>query len=213
MPHHYFPDAASFRSWLRKNHVSATELTVAFHRIATGRKTITYPEALDQALCFGWIDGVRHSLGDGAYTIRFTPRKHKSNWSYINIRRAKELIRLKCMTPAGLKAFEKRKERQNVRHSEERKNSKFSPAQSKSFRANPTAWQFFQSQPPSYRSVCTFWVVSAAKEETRERRLQQLISDSAAGRRIPMLANKKKSLDICITGRASRPRFSPSFLD
>jgi uncharacterized protein YdeI (YjbR/CyaY-like superfamily) len=189
----HFPDSQSFRAWLKKNHASAAELTVGFHRISTGKKSITYPQALDEALCFGWIDGVRHSPGDGVYTIRFTPRKTKSNWSFINIRRAKELIRLKRMTPAGFKAFEKREERQAMRHSEQRKNSKFSPAQSKNFRANATAWKFFQAQPPSYRSVCTFWVVSAAKVETRERRLQQLISDSAAGRRIRMLANTKKS--------------------
>lgn len=189
----HFPDSRSFRSWLKKNHKTEAELVVGFHGITTGKKSITYPQALDEALCFGWIDGVRHSIGNGVYTIRFTPRTHKSNWSFINIRRAKELIQLKRMTPAGFKAFDKREERQAVRHSEERKNAKFSRAQQAIFRANSAAWNFFQSQPPSYRSVCTFWVVSAAKEETRERRLQQLISDSAAGRRIPMLANRKKT--------------------
>lgn len=191
LPRH-FPDAATFRAWLKKNHASERELLVGFHCVGTGRKSITYPEALDEALCFGWIDGVRRSLGDGVYTIRFTPRRSKSNWSFINVCRAKELIRLERMTSAGFKAFETRKERQTVRHSEERKNSKFSQAQKKLFRANSAAWNFFQSQPPSYRSVCTFWVVSAVKEETRERRLQQLISDSAAGRRIHMLGNSKK---------------------
>ena len=183
---------SEWRRWLAENHNKALDgIWLVFEKGRTGKPTLEYEDSVEEALCFGWIDGVRRSLGVGIYTIRFTPRKSKSNWSFVNIRRAKELIQRKRMTPAGFKAFETRVERQAVRHSEERRNSRFSPAQKKLFLANAAAWQFFQKQPPSYRSVCTFWVVSAAKEETRERRLQQLISDSAAGRRIRLLTSKK----------------------
>src|SRR5215471_11947784 len=183
MTHRHFPDAGSFRSWLKKNYATATELLVGFHKISTGKKSIAYPEALDEALCFGWIDGVRKSGGPGVYTVRFTPRKPKSNWSIVNIRRVKELIRMKRMTTAGLRVFEARDERRAERYSYEQRTSKLSRAQERLFRTNAAAWTFFQSQAPWYRRVTTWWVVSAAKEETRERRLQQLISDSAAGHR------------------------------
>ena len=188
----YFVDPRSFRAWIKKNHTAEKELLVGFHRIGTGIKSITYPEALDEALCFGWIDGVRKSAGPGAYTIRFTPRKAKSNWSIVNIRRVKELIRLKRMTAAGLHAFEARDERRAERYSYEQKTSKLSRKQERLFRANTTAWEYFQSQAPWYRRVTTWWVISAVKEETRERRFEQLIADSAAGRRIHMMSSNKK---------------------
>lgn len=188
----YFPNSRSFRAWLKENHSTEKELFVGFHRIGTGRKSITYPEALDEALCFGWIDGVRKSAGPGAYTVRFTPRKPKSNWSIVNIRRVKELIRLKRMTATGLRTFQARDERRAERYSYEQKTSKLSRIQEELFRANASAWDFFQSQAPWYRRVTTWWVVSAVKEETRERRLQQLIADSAAGCRIHMIGDSKK---------------------
>jgi uncharacterized protein YdeI (YjbR/CyaY-like superfamily) len=188
----HFQDARSFRAWLGRNK-REKELYVGFHRIGTGKKSITYPEALDEALCIGWIDGVRRSVRQGVYSIRFTPRKAKSNWSIVNIRRVKELIRLKRMTPTGLRVFETRDERRTERYSYERKTSKLSRAQEKLFRLNGKAWEYFRSQAPWYRRVTTWWVVSAAKEETRERRLAQLISDSAAGHRIHMLTNNRKS--------------------
>src|SRR5215470_6787806 len=191
MEQRHFPDPQSFRAWLKSNYASSTELLVRFHRIKTGKKSITYPEALDEALCFGWIDGVRKSAGEGVYTIRFTPRKPKSNWSIVNIRRVKELIKLKRMTAHGLLVFEARDERRAERYSYERKTSKLSRAQEKQFRQNVKAWQFFKSQAPWYRRVTTWWIVSAAKPETQERRLAELVRDSAAGRRIHMMTSKK----------------------
>ncbi|HLK03639.1 MAG TPA: YdeI/OmpD-associated family protein [Candidatus Acidoferrum sp.] len=190
---HLFPNAQSFRSWLKKNHSTQKELLLAFYRIGTGRKSITYPEALDEALNFGWIDGVRKSAGPGVYTVRFTPRKPKSNWSIVNIRRVRQLIRAKRMMPAGLQAFQARDERRTERYSYERKTSKLSRAQEKKFRQTPAAWKYFKSQAPWYQRVTTWWVISAVKEETRERRLAELIRDSAAGRRIHLVTNKKKT--------------------
>lgn len=192
MLHRHFADASSFRAWLKKNHKTSKELIVAFHRIGTGKKSITYPQALDEALCYGWIDGVRKSAGPGVYTVRFTPRKPKSNWSIVNIRRVRQLIKLKRMTKHGLTVFEARDERRTERYSYERKTSKLGPKQVKLFRANAAAWNYFKSQAPWYQRVTTWWVISAAKEETRERRLNQLISDSAAGRRIHMLTSRKQ---------------------
>lgn len=189
----HFPDAQSLRRWLKKNQARHKELIVGFHRIGTGKKSITYPAALDEALRFGWIDGVRKSDGPGVYTVRFAPRKQKSNWSIVNIRRVKELIRLKRMTAAGLRVFEARDERRTERYSYERKTSKLSRAQERKFRETPSAWEYFKSQAPWYQRVTTWWVISAVKEETRERRLQQLMSDSAAGRRIRLVANNQKT--------------------
>jgi len=186
-----FKDARSLRNWLGENHKKAAELWVGFHRLGTGKESVTYPEALDEALCHGWIDGVRKSLGRGVYTIRFTPRKARSNWSIVNIRRARELIKLKRMTEHGLRVFAARDVKRAERYSYERKTSKLSRAQERLFRAKPKAWEFFKSQAPWYQRVTTWWVVSAAKAETRERRLTQLMSDSAAGRRIHMITDKK----------------------
>lgn len=194
MKHKHFPGAQAFRTWLKKNHGKHKELIVGFHRIGTGKKSITYPEALDEALCHGWIDGVRKSVAPGVYTIRFTPRRPKSNWSIVNIRRVRELIKLRRMTTHGLQVFEARDERRAERYSYERKSSKLNRVQEKQFRANPKAWEYFKSQAPWYQRVTTWRVISAAKPETRERRLSELIRDSAAGRRIGMLgSNQKKS--------------------
>ena len=193
MGHRHFPDARSFRSWLKKNYATATELLVGFHKIGGGKKSITYPEALDEALCFGWIDGVRKSVGEGVYTVRFTPRKPKSNWSIVNIRRVKALIKLKRMSAHGVRVFEARDERRTERYSYERKTSKLSRAQEKLFKANQPAWQYFLSQAPWYQRVTTWWVISAAKPETRERRLAELIRDSAAGHRIHMIGKNQKT--------------------
>ncbi len=189
----HFEDARSFRGWLAENGKKAVELWVGFHRLDTGKKSITYPEALDEALCHGWIDGVRKSLAQGVYTIRFTPRKTKSNWSIVNIRRVRELIKLERMTEQGLRIFETRDEKRAERYSYEQKTSKLSRAQAKLFRTNAKAWGFFKAQAPWYQRVTTWWIVSAAKPETRERRLQQLISDCAAGRRIHMMTKNEKN--------------------
>jgi uncharacterized protein YdeI (YjbR/CyaY-like superfamily) len=141
-----------------------------------------------EALCFGWIDGIRRSLGDESYTIRFTPRKPRSIWSLRNVQHVEELIREGRMTPAGLAAYEVRKpERTGIYSSEQRQSARLDPGQEERFRADPAAWEFFQAQPPSYRKTAIYWVVSAKREETRARRLAQLIEDSAAGRRLAQL--------------------------
>jgi uncharacterized protein YdeI (YjbR/CyaY-like superfamily) len=150
---------------------------------------------LDEALCFGWIDGVRKSISETTYKQRFTPRKPKSYWSAVNIRRADELAKLGRMAPSGVKAFEHRTS-DSGKYSFESRPKKLSPAYEKQFKANPTAWEFFRAQAPWYQRTSSFWVVSAKQEETRQRRLATLIEDSAKGRRLGMLMPKvKKSQD------------------
>jgi len=190
----FFAKAGDFRAWLEKHHASASELVVGFHKKHTGRPSMTWTESVREALCFGWIDGIRRSLGDDGYTIRFTPRKPSSNWSSLNVRHVEELIREGRMAPAGLAAFEARRpERTGIYAFEQRHSARLEPAQEKHFRANRVAWEFFQSQPPSYRQTAVYWVVSAKREETRSRRLAQLIEDSAAGRRLARLTPPGRS--------------------
>ncbi|HET9983341.1 MAG TPA: YdeI/OmpD-associated family protein [Longimicrobiales bacterium] len=180
----FFATPAEFRAWLERNHDTVRELLVGFYKKGSGRPSITWPESVDEALCFGWIDGVRKSIDAESYTIRFTPRKAGSIWSAMNTKRAAELIELGRMRPAGLAAFEKRDERKTNRYSFEREHVELDAAQQERFRANARAWAFFQAQAPSYRKVATWWVVSAQREATREKRLATLIADSEAGRRI-----------------------------
>jgi uncharacterized protein YdeI (YjbR/CyaY-like superfamily) len=182
----FFATAGAFRAWLAKNHASATELVVGFHKKATGRG-ITYPEALDEALCHGWIDGVRKRIDDEAYTIRFTPRKPGSIWSQVNIRHTERLIAEGRMKAPGLRAFEGRDEKKSRLYSYERERARFDPALEAQLRARKEASSFFDAQPPGYRKIATFWVMSAKQEETRARRLAQLIERSASGSRIDML--------------------------
>jgi uncharacterized protein YdeI (YjbR/CyaY-like superfamily) len=185
----FFETAAGFRKWLRKNHKTAVELWVGYYKKGTGRKSITHPEAVDEALCFGWIDGVRKSVDEESYTNRFTPRKKGGNWSRINIARVEELIREGRMQKAGLAAFEARDRDRPASYSfEQRDHPEFTPDQARRFRANKAAWKFFQAQPPGYRRLATFWVVSAKREETQLRRLATLIKDSAAARRLGALS-------------------------
>jgi len=187
----FFATPADFRRWLKKHHKSTAELLVGFHKKGSGRPSITWPESVDEALCFGWIDGVRRSLDDESYTIRFTPRRPGSNWSLINVRKAEALISGGRMEPAGLEAFEARDEAKSGVYSfEQRENAKLDGKAEANFKANRAAWKFFQAQPPGYRKIAAFYVMSAKREETRDRRLQRLIADSEAGRRIGML-NKK----------------------
>jgi uncharacterized protein YdeI (YjbR/CyaY-like superfamily) len=188
----FFPTPAAFREWLERNHASAAELLVGFYKKDSGKPSITWPESVDQALCFGWIDGVRRRIDDVSYSIRFTPRKQISNWSAINITRVAELTRLGLMRPAGLRAFEQRREDKSAIYAYENAVRTFDPADEKTFRANRKAWQFFSAQAPSYRRVCIYWVTSAKKEETRARRLATLISDSANGERVGVVTLKPK---------------------
>ena len=180
----FFATPAAWRRWLAEHHATVGELWVGFHKRATGRPSITWPEAVDGALCYGWIDGVRQRIDDERYRIRFTPRRARSAWSAVNVRRAKELIAEGRMTPVGLRAFEARDEAATAYTYEQRAAPAFAPADERRFRADTGAWRFWEASPPSYRRIATFWVVSAKRAETRERRLATLIAESAAGRRI-----------------------------
>jgi uncharacterized protein YdeI (YjbR/CyaY-like superfamily) len=179
----YFPSPAEFRTWLEKHHDSETEVLVGYHKKGTGIPSMTWPESVDEALCFGWIDGIRRRVDEDRYTIRFTPRKPKSNWSNVNIKRVAELTKLGRMTPAGLKVFEERDAKRDYAYEETRSRS-FTPDQEKRFRANRKAWAYFEQQPPGYRRTMIFWVTSAKKEETQLGRLEKLIELSAAGKRL-----------------------------
>ena len=192
----FFATPEEFRAWLQAHHETQSELLVGFYKKGSGKPSITWPESVDEALSFGWIDGVRRSAGDEAYTIRFTPRKKKSTWSAVNIKRVAELTETGRMRPAGLKAFEAREESNSRIYAyENRDNIAFDPALEERFRANKKAWNFFQAQPPGYRHLCTFFVMGAKQDATRQRRLDTLIADSEAGRRLARLQgpNAKKA--------------------
>ncbi len=184
----FFPTLAEWRAWLQKNHADSEELWVGFYKRDSGRPSITWPESVDGALCFGWIDGVRKSIDAHSYKIRFTPRRPRSIWSAINIKRTKELSKMGLMHKSGLAAFQKRdSDRSAIYAYEQRKAAKLDPKFEKQFRANAGAWEFFRSQPPWYQRTSTFWVVSAKKEETRVKRLAVLIDCSERKRCIPSL--------------------------
>ncbi|HUJ12631.1 MAG TPA: YdeI/OmpD-associated family protein [Thermoanaerobaculia bacterium] len=180
----FFETAAAFRVWLENCHDQVDELIVGFYKRGSGRPSITWPQSVDVALCFGWIDGVRRRVDEETYTIRFTPRRAGSIWSAVNIRRVKELIEKGAMHPAGLQAFETRDEARANLYSYERATAKLSEADEKRFRSKKKAWKFFSEQPPSYRRVATHWVVSAKQEATRAKRLEKLIAASAQQKRI-----------------------------
>ena len=189
----FFATPLQFRAWLEEHHATAKELLVGFHRKGSKRPSITWPEAVDEALSFGWIDGVRRSIDDVSYTIRFTPRTVRSTWSAVNIARARDLIEQGRMRPAGQKAFEARtKYRSAIYSYEQRSTAELGPEFERQFRSNRKAWAFFQSQPPGYRRTATYWVVSAKREDTRRRRLATLIHDSAQGRTVRPLTSPAK---------------------
>jgi len=181
----FFPTPPHFRNWLEQNHARAKELWVGFYRKDSGRPSITWPESVDEALCFGWIDGLRKAIDAQSYKIRFTPRRTRSYWSLINIARAQELTRAGRMHPAGKKAFLQRTPERSGNYSyENRKNAKLDKRTERQIRSSPAAWKFFQSQTPSYRHAITWWVMSAKKEETRAKRMAKLIEQSARGKRL-----------------------------
>ena len=188
----FFPTSADFRRWLEQNHDSAKELWVGFLKKATGRPSITWPDSVDEALCFGWIDGIRKTIDSESYKIRFTPRKPNSIWSAVNTRRAEALTREGRMTQAGLKAFQARNPEKTAVYSFERESAQLTPEHEALFKANPAAWEFFQSQPPGYRKIAAWYVLSAKQESTRLRRLQTLIQDSANHQRIGLLRRPEK---------------------
>ncbi len=189
-PIRFFASGDTFRSWLVKNHDRVHELYVAFYKKSSGKNSVTYPEALDHALAFGWIDGVRKALDESSYTIRFTPRKAGSTWSAVNIKRVKELTASGAMMPAGLAAFQNRVAKNTGRYSYEQRPRTLEAADEKIFRGNPQAWTFFEAQPAGYRRTAIWYVVSAVKEETRRKRLDILIRDSAEGRRLGLMTSK-----------------------
>jgi uncharacterized protein YdeI (YjbR/CyaY-like superfamily) len=183
----YFRSPEEFRKWLREHHESADAVLVGFHKAATGRPTMTWAQSVDEALCFGWIDGIRKSVDEGRYTIRFTPRRERSIWSQKNIMRFRELDDAGMVHAAGRAAFEARDEDRTRQYSFEQDQAKLTREQERAFRADTKAWEFFRSQPPSYRKPAIWWVVSAKQEATRARRLAILIHDSANGLRIKPL--------------------------
>ena len=188
----FFKTPADFRAWLETHHGTATELLVGFFKKDSGKPSITWPESVDEALCYGWIDGIRRRIDETSYSVRFTPRRRGSIWSRVNTKRVAVLTKAKRMRPSGMTAFEARDAKKSGVYSFERETAAFTAALLKVFRANAKAWTFFQAQPPGYRHLATFYVVSAKKDETRLRRLESLIALSAKGRRLEMMRPAKK---------------------
>jgi len=188
----FFATPEEFRAWLHANHEREAELLVGFWKKGSGKPSLTWPQSVDEALCCGWIDGVRRSLGEEAYTIRFTPRKARSTWSAVNVRRVGELTAEGRMRPAGLKAFEARSADKTAIYSYEQRHDDLAEPYAGELRANAAAWEFWRKQPPWYRKTASWWVASAKKEETRRKRLASLIEHSAAGRPIPQLDRTPK---------------------
>ncbi len=188
----FFATPAKFRAWLHANHEKTDELWVGYYKKGTGIPSITWPESVDEALCYGWIDGLRKSIDDQAYCIRFTPRRPTSNWSQVNLARVKELTKLGRMMPAGLRAHRNRKPPKRP-YSYEREAMTLTKEFEASIKKNAKAWKHFNSLAPSYRKLSVYWVMSAKKAETQRRRLGVLIASSAKGERIPpLLIGKKK---------------------
>ncbi len=181
----YFEQPTAWRAWLARHHATARELVVGFHKVGSGKRSITYPEALDEALCFGWIDGVRTSLGATSYTIRFTPRRPGSIWSAVNLRHVARLTAAGRMHASGLKTFRERDVEKTRRYSFENQPVPFDAAATRKFKENGKAWAWFAAQAPWYRRTAQWWVMSAKKPETRERRLATLIASSARGAKAP----------------------------
>jgi uncharacterized protein YdeI (YjbR/CyaY-like superfamily) len=184
----FFATPEAFRAWLEEHHADATELLVGYYKKGSGRPSMTWPESVDQALCFGWIDGVRRRIDDERYSIRFTPRKAQSTWSAVNLRRVPELVALDLMRPAGIAAFERRlAERSSIYAYEQRSTAVLGEDFERQFRANEEAWTFFAAQPAGYRQTAIWWVISAKRDETKRKRLAELIDDSAHERRLARL--------------------------
>jgi uncharacterized protein YdeI (YjbR/CyaY-like superfamily) len=180
----YFKSPSDFRRWLEKNHATRQELWVGYHKKNSRRPSMTWPESVDEALCFGWIDGIRKSVDDLRYTIRFTPRRRGSIWSAVNIKRARELSDKGLMEPAGMAAFNARKENKSGIYSYEQRSANLDIPYEKKLKQNKAAWDFFYAQPPSYRKAVGWWIVSAKQEATRVKRLEKLMRESARGKRL-----------------------------
>jgi uncharacterized protein YdeI (YjbR/CyaY-like superfamily) len=188
----FFESPAAFRAWLQRNHETASELNVGFYKRHTKKPSMTWPESVDQALAYGWIDGIRRSLGEDAYTIRFSPRRKGSIWSAVNIKRVGELKKQNLMTEAGLVAFALRKENRSGVYAYEQRTPELPEEFAKVFRKNKEAWKHFEAQAPWYRKTTMWYVVSAKRDETRRKRLNTLIDCSARGKLLPGLDRTKK---------------------
>ncbi len=180
----FFKTPSTFRKWLAANHAKSKELWVGFYNKKSGKPSITWPESVDEALCFGWIDGVRKNIDEESYKIRFSQRKPGSIWSSVNNRNVERLIKEKRMQPAGLKAFAARKEYRSGIYSYEQRSPELVEPYLGKLKRNKAAWKFFQAQPPGYRKIMNWWVVSAKQEATRLKRIEKLIEESAQGRRM-----------------------------
>ncbi len=191
----YFPRAALFRKWLEKNHESKSELLVGFHKRDSGRESMSWPESVAEALCFGWIDGVRRRVDDDSYTIRFTPRKSSSIWSTVNTNKMRELIAQELVHPAGMRAFERRSEEKSSIYAYENRNTAVLDADSeREFKRNKAAWKFFEACPSWYKRTAIWRIISAKRPETRARRLAELITCCAEGRALPTLSLSRDPL-------------------
>lgn len=180
----FFPAPGDLRKWFRQNHATAPELWIGLHKKGSGKKSITWPEAVDEALCVGWIDGIRKSIDTDSYMIRFTPRRRGGIWSAVNIKRVEVLTNGKRMRPAGLAAFANRRENKSAIYSYEQRTVQLPEPYADLLRKNKRAWEFFQAQPPFYRKTVGWWVVSAKQEETRRKRLEKLAQVSARRERL-----------------------------
>lgn len=188
----FFKNTAELRKWFRTNRDRQVEVYIGFYRKGCEKKAITYAEALDEALCWGWIDGIRKRVDDESYTNRFTPRKEKSIWSLVNIEHVARLTAEGRMQPSGLAAFEKRKSERTGVYSFEQDSVVFEPEMLSEFQSHKVAWEYWMNQPPGYRKVATHWVTSAKRVETRERRLRTLIEDCAQGLRLAESTGRKR---------------------
>ncbi len=186
-----FRSAAAFRAWLRRNHATAREIVVRLQRVHAADRGMTYAQALDEALCYGWIDGVRRPVDADTFSVRFSPRRPRSTWSRVNVRHAERLIAAGRMRKAGLAAFEDREEDRTGIYSFEGRSAELTPEYLNMFQAHAAAWSYFQSQPPWYRRTSTYWVMTAKREETRLQRLATLIGCSARNVPIPPLDRRK----------------------
>jgi uncharacterized protein YdeI (YjbR/CyaY-like superfamily) len=180
----FFPTPTDLRKWFHNSHATEQELWIGFYKKNSGKPSITWPESVDEALCVGWIDGIRKRIDEESYMIRFTPRRRGSVWSAVNIRRAEVLTNEKRMRPPGLAAFAARRENRSGIYSYEQRSEQLPEPYAGRLRRNQKAWKFFQAQPASYRKTIAWWVVSAKQEKTRQKRLQKLIAESATGRRL-----------------------------
>jgi uncharacterized protein YdeI (YjbR/CyaY-like superfamily) len=180
----FFKNQSEFRKWLEKNHNKKTELMVGFYRVDSGKKSITWSQSVDEALCFGWIDGIRKPIDKDSYCIRFTPRKSKSNWSAVNIKKVEVLTKQGLMNSAGLASFENKKENKSEIYSYENKPEKLPDELERKFQTNKKAWEFFKRQSPSYQKTVFYWIMSAKQEATRVKRLERLIKESETEKKL-----------------------------